>query len=386
MTQTSEQFRAEVRAFLDEVLPPELRFTVHRLEMMSKASAKNWQATLAQRGWSVPHWPVEYGGTDWSDAQHQIFIEECVSAGAPLASGFGNSMIGPILIARGTEAQKREHLPPIVSGKRLWCQGYSEPGAGSDLAALRTRAVRDGDHYVVDGQKLWTTQAHWADWMFCLVRTDASGRPQQGITFLLIDMITPGIEIRPIRSIDGLHHLNEVFFDNVRVPLANRIGEEGEGWQVAKELLGHERQSIAKVAASRVELARLKLWAGPDGGFRKPPLAEPAIATKFAELEGRLDALAALESALADGGGHPGRGAGSLKLLGTELAQDIAELGVCLAGPEALPMPDGSGIAVSCNGIAGEQVTANYLFARAHTIYGGTSEVQRNLIARTVHG
>ncbi len=386
MTMSHEDFRAEVRAFLDAALPPQRRFTHHRLEMMTKDSARQWQATLAARGWGVPHWPVAHGGTGWSAEQHKIFVEECAAAGAPLASGFGTSMIGPILIARGTDAQRTEHLPHIVTGARLWCQGYSEPAAGSDLASLRTRARLDGDHYVVDGQKLWTTQAHWADWMFCLVRTDAGGRPQQGITFLLIDMRTPGIDVRAIRSIDGLHHLNEVFFDGVRVPDSNRVGGEGEGWQVAKELLGHERQSIAKVAASRVELAALRRWSGPGGGFAKPPLAEPSIAARFAELELRVEALAALEWAMEDGRAHAGRGPGALKLLGSELAQDIAELAIHIAGPEALPMPDGTGSAVSCNGVAGEQAAANFLFSRAHSIYGGTSEVQRTLIARTVHG
>ena len=386
MAEPDAAFRAEVRAFLDDALPPASRFTAHRLEMMTQASARSWQTTLAERGWSVPSWPVEFGGTGWSASQSAIFTEECAAAGAPLASGFGTSMIGPILIARGTDAQRREHLPPIVTGERLWCQGYSEPGAGSDLAALRTRARLDGEHYVIDGQKLWTTQAHWADWMFCLVRTDDSGRPQQGISFVLIDMKSDGIDVRPIRSIDGLHHLNEVYFDGVRVPVANRIGGEGEGWQVAKELLGHERQSIAKVAAARVELAGLRHWAGPDGGFLEPPLSDPAIATRFAELERRVDALAALERALGKATGHAGRGAGSLKLLGSELAQDIAELGILIAGPAALPMPDGTGLPVSGHGREGEEAVANFLFARAHSIYGGTSEVQRTLIARTVRG
>lgn len=382
MTGSDEAFRAEVRAFLDEELPPARRFVAHRLEMMTQASARGWQAALAKRGWSVPNWPVEFGGTGWSAARSAIFVDECTAAGAPLTSAFGTSMIGPILIARGTDAQRRDHLQPIVTGERLWCQGYSEPGAGSDLAALRTRATLDGDHYVVDGQKLWTTQAHWADWMFCLVRTDASGRPQNGISFLLIDMKSPGIEVRPIRSIDGLHHLNEVFFDGVRVPVANRIGAEGDGWQVAKELLGHERQSIANVAASRVALAELRHWAGPDSGFLTPPINEPAIAIRLVELERRLSGLAALERTE----GYPGRGAGSLKLLGSELAQDIAELAIRIAGPEALPMPDGTGTPVSSNGLAGEEAAANFLFARAHSIYGGTSEVQRTLIARTVGG
>jgi alkylation response protein AidB-like acyl-CoA dehydrogenase len=379
-------FRREVRTFLDAELPPERRFTAHRLEMMTADSARNWQATLAARGWSVPHWPAEHGGTDWSPAQRRIYSEECAAAGVPLTSGFGSNMIGPILIACGTEAQRREHLPPIVSGERLWCQGYSEPGAGSDLAALRTRARPDGDDYVVDGQKLWTTQAHWADWMFCLVRTDAGERKQQGISFLLIDMRTPGITVRPIRSIDGLHHLNEVFFDGVRVPQSNRIGNDGQGWQIAKQLLGHERQSIARVAASRVELAQLRKWAGPDGGWVDPPIEDPAIAARFIDLERRLDGLAALEDSLEAGAGNADRGAPALKLLGSELAQDIAELGIRIAGPAALPMPAEDGVPVSAYGVLGEQAAANFLFARAHSIYGGTSEIQRTIIARMLHG
>lgn len=377
MTDDSKDFRAEVIAFLDHHLPPEDRFVHHRLEMMTRGSAARWQALLAQKGWSVPHWPREHGGAGWSFAQHRIWREECAKAGVPLASGFGPNMIGPILIARGTPEQQAEHLPPIVSGQRFWCQGYSEPGSGSDLASLRTRAVRDGDDYVVDGQKLWTTQAHWADWMFCLVRTDDSARPQAGITFLLIDMTSPGISVRPIRSIDGLHHLNEVWFDSVRVPLHNRIGEEGEGWTIAKQLLGHERYSIANVAGCRVELAQLRDFAARQADCKE-------FEAQFASLELRLDALAALESSLLTGHGNAVRGPAALKLLGTELAQDIAELGVFLAGPAALPMPDGSGQPVSANGIMGERIAANFLFSRAHTIYGGTSEVQRGLLARNL--
>ena len=380
MTSADVEFRREVRAFLDAELPVERCFTHHRLEMMTSDSARNWQAALAKRGWSVPHWPVEHGGTDWSRAQRRIFVEECAAAGVPLASGFGTHMIGPILIACGNPAQQAEHLPPIVAGERLWCQGYSEPGAGSDLSALRTRARRDGDIYVVDGQKLWTTQAHWADWMFCLVRTDATGRPQQGISFLLIDMRTPGITVRAIHSIDGLHHLNEVFFEDVRVPVANRIGADGEGWQIAKQLLGHERQSIARVAASRAELAELRDWAKTDD-----VIDDPIIAAHFVELENRLNGLAALEDLLEAGGGNVQRGAGAIKLLGSELTQDIAELGIRIAGPAALPMPRDDGQPASAYGLAGERAAANFLFARAHSIYGGTSEIQRTIIAKTLH-
>ena len=386
MTAEDTDFRREVRAFLDAELPPERRFTHHRLEMMTADTARGWQAVLARRGWSVPHWPVEHGGCDWTPEQRRVFIEETAAAGVPLTSGFGTSMIGPILIACGTPEQQAEHLPPIVAGERLWCQGYSEPGAGSDLSSLRTRARRDGEDYVVDGQKLWTTQAHWADWMFCLVRTDASGRPQQGITFLLIDMTTPGITVRPIASIDGLHHLNEVFFDGVRVPAANRIGAEGEGWQIAKQLLGHERQSIARVAASRVELAQLRIWAAPGGGFVDPPIDDPVIAARFVDLEQRLDALAALEESLETGAGNADRGAAALKLLGSELAQDIAELGIRIAGPAALPMPRDDRAPASAYGVEGERAAANFLFSRAHSIYGGTSEIQRTIIARMQHG
>lgn len=380
MAAHDSEFRAEVRAFLDGELPRDQRFVHHRLEMMTKDAALGWQRKLAKRGWSVPHWPVEHGGTDWSAAERAIFTDEMAAAGPPLTSGFGPNMIGPILIACGTDEQRKQHLPPIVAGERLWCQGYSEPGSGSDLASLRTRARLDGDDYVVDGQKLWTTHAHWADWMFCLVRTDSSGRPQQGITFLLIDMRTPGIEVRPLRSIDGLHHLNEVFFTGVRVPVANRIGGEGDGWQIAKQLLGHERQSIARVAASRVDLEQIK-----DMLTRDPEGDDPEIAARLESLEHRLIGIAALETALASGVGHPDRGAAALKLLGSELQQDIAELGVRVAGIAALPMPDGSGEPVSVNGIGGERATANFMFSRSHSIYGGTSEVQRTIVSKTLH-
>lgn len=376
-----DAFRTEVRAFLDDHLPPGQRFTAHRLENMTAASARSWQATLASRGWGAPHWPVEHGGCDWSPEQRRIFAEETAGAGAPLTSGFGTGMIGPILIALGTEAQRREHLPRILAGERLWCQGYSEPGAGSDLASLQTRARSEGDHYRVDGQKLWTTQAHWADWMFCLVRTDASGRKQDGITFLLIDMRTPGIEVRPIRSIDGLHHLNEVFFDSVMVPVSNRIGAEGDGWRVAKILLGHERQGIANVAQSRVELVRLR-----DQAAANRAIEEPMIAAAFTAIERRLAALAALEgTAVQAVGTAAARVAPSLKLLGSELSQDLAELAIRVAGPASLPMPTGTGAAASSLGRAGEEAAAAFLFGRAHSIYGGTSEVQRSIVARLVH-
>lgn len=381
MSQSDAAFRVEVRAFLDRALPREKRHVASRLETMTQELARWWQRTLADQGWALAHWPKELGGPGWPPGQLRIFAEESAYAGAPLISPFGPVMVGPIIAAHGTAAQKAEHLPAIARGERLWCQGYSEPGAGSDLALLRTRAVRDGEVYRVTGQKIWTTQAHWADWIFCLVRTDDSGRRQEGITFLLIDMRSPGITVRPIRSIDGLHHLNEVFFDDVAVPTANRIGEDGAGWAIAKQLLGEERSSIADVAGSRVELDRYRALAREG---RNPAISRPAIAARFAELDRRLATLAALELSPVSHAASA-RHAAMLKLLGSELSQDIAELGIRVLGPAALPMPDGSGQPVSLLGRAGEEAAASFLFGRAHSIYGGTSEVQRSLIAKLAH-
>ena len=375
------QFRAEVQAFLAEQLPPEKRFEAHTLERTDKETTRQWHKSLADRGWGAPRWPVEHGGTGWTDRQCAIFEEECAKAGAPVPSPFGVVMVGPVIYTFGSEEQKKQHLPPILDASMLWCQGYSEPGSGSDLASLDTRAVRDGDHYVVNGQKTWTTHGHWADWMFCLVRTDTEVRPQAGISFLLIDMKTPGIEVRPIHTIDGMHHLNEVFFTDVRVPVENLVGEENKGWTYAKFLLGNERHGIAAVAHTRTELGRLRAYASSTEHFADPPINDAYYRDRIADLENRLEALAALERraiGAPEGSMEGALLASPLKLVGSHIQQDYAELYVEIAGPAALAGVD-SGSAL---GPVGAQLMTQHLFARAHTIYGGTSEVQKNVIAK----
>ncbi|MAN63303.1 MAG: pimeloyl-CoA dehydrogenase large subunit, partial [Parvibaculum sp.] len=253
-----DAFRAEVRSFLEDALPQDVKEAPSVGVAIEKPLLKKWHKILADKGWAAPHWPVEHGGTGWTITQKHIWDEEVSRAGAPRLMAFGLSMVGPVIYAFGNEEQKAQHLPGILNGDVWWCQGYSEPGSGSDLSSLKTKAVRDGDDYIINGQKIWTSYAHEADWIFCLVRTDDSGKQQEGISFVLIDMKTPGVEVKPIVSIDGLHHLNEVFFTDVRVPVANRIGEEGKGWTYAKFLLVNERTGIAGVAQSKMAVDRLK--------------------------------------------------------------------------------------------------------------------------------
>lgn len=377
-----DAFRREVSMFLEQAVPEDVRFRHSDLLFSSKEISRDFQRKMNDHGWGAPTWPTEYGGCGWSVEQLAIFSEECARIGAPVMNGFGLIMCGPVIYTFGSDEQKNEHLPRILSGDVFWCQGYSEPGSGSDLAALKTRAVRDGDDYIVNGQKIWTTHAHWADWIFCLVRTDPEAKPQRGISFLLIDMGSPGIEIRPITSIDGLHHLNEVFFTDVRVPARNLVGNENEGWTYAKFLLGHERQGIARVAASRVALKALRRYASSTEHFVAPPIHDPEIEIALDDLEARLDGLAALEArALA----APSQSADAihlaapLKLLGSELTQDLEELTVRIAGPAALTGLNEGG--KSAYGDWGERAMTEFLTGRAHSIYGGTSEVQKNIIA-----
>lgn len=393
MTQETDrddrQFREEVRAFLRAELPQRLREAPRALLMIDHRDQQEWHRILARRGWSVPGWPVEHGGTGWTAAQRHIFDEELSLAHAPLLSPQLN-MIGPVLYTYGTPEQRARHLPPLIAGDAIWCQGYSEPNAGSDLASLRTKAVRDGDHYVVNGQKIWTTLAHCADWMFALVRTSGEGRPQAGITFLLIDMKTPGITVRPIISIDGLHHLNEVFFENVRVPVGNRIGEENKGWTYAKFLLKHERDSIGEIgslmnhlqALRRIGAARGAGGAGPEGTIWK---------RRLAEVEARLIALSAMNARnlafAADGEADPAS-ASMMKIAATELQQQIAEVTIDTLGPYVQPAQ------AHLLGKAGDEAVlgppgtpeavVNYFFGRALSILGGTNEIQRNLVFRSL--
>jgi len=385
-------FRDEVRAFLRERLTPDLvRATRLNTSVFSEHEVcMRWHRALHARGWVAPAWPVEHGGTGWPLVRRWIWETELARAGAPPLSPMGLRMAGPVIMRFGTPAQRAHYLPRMLSGEDTWCQGYSEPGSGSDLASLSTRAVRDGDHYVVDGTKIWTTHAHHANRMFALVRTGAeSARRQDGISFLLIDMASPGITVRPIRSASGDHEVNQVFFDGVRVPVTDRIGDEGQGWTVAKYLLEFERGGAIAAARLRAALERLVALAE-----RRGLLDDPDLALAISAVEVDVDALEATElrvMATMQVGQNPGGLVSSmLKLRWSEIQQSITRLGVRLLGADALawesarPMPD----AVSAAGLddAARPLVAQYLNARAYTIFGGSSEIQREIVAREVLG
>ena len=368
-------FRDEVRAFLAANLPREISETFFSYRRHSFAEMIRWHRILAARGWAAPGWPVEHRGPGWSPMQQYIFDAEAMMAGAPRLRPFGLKMIGPVLIRFGTERQKDRFLPPILSGEHYWCQGFSEPGAGSDLAALRTAARRDGGAYVVNGQKMWTTTAQHADWMFTLVRTDPDAeKPQAGISMLLIDMTSPGVTVRPIRTIDGDRHVNEVFLDEVRVPENLLVHEENRGWDVAKFLLGNERVSIANVGQSKAELLLLKRLAADTG-----LMDDPVFGARLADLEADFLAQEVTNLRMLSSirpGTDIGPLASLLKLRGSEIQQRIQELAMEAAGDRAAPWrsvdarrPDGYG-------------THGWLFSRAFTIFGGSSEVMKNIVAK----
>jgi len=383
-------FRHEVREFVRGALPEDLRERVRRgYTQLDKADHTLWQKRLHARGWGAPAWPVAYGGTGWTPAQRQVFEDECARLGCPRTQPQGVKMIGPLLCAFGTEAQKRRFLPPILSADEWWCQGYSEPGAGSDLAALSTRAVLEGDHYRVSGQKVWTSLAHWADWMFCLVRTDASGRRQDGITFLLIDMRSAGITLKPIRTLDLAHHTNEVFLDDVRVPVANRVGDEGRGWTYAKALLAHERTGIAELGRARERLERLKRIAADPRVNGGRLIEDGAFRAQVALLEVEITAAEATTVRLLEREADPALSS-VLKLRGSEIAQRLSRLNVEALGPHALRFDLDR--ATSAPG-AGDPLPSDaigrvpeYLVWRSITIAGGSSEIQRNIIAKQAFG
>ncbi len=382
-------FRDEVRAFLEAALTPELREAGRRATsvFMDKRYSLPWQKILHAKGWAAPSWPKAYGGPGWSEMQRHIFSAECARAGAPSLAPMGLRMVGPVIMGYGSEAQKAHYLPRILSGEDYWCQGYSEPGAGSDLAALQLRATRDGDDYVLNGSKLWTTHAHWANRMFCLVRTLAEGKPQAGITFLLLDMQTPGIRVRPIITLAGEHEVNEVFFENVRVPVSGRLGEENQGWTVAKYLLEFERGG-GSAPGLKVMLERLLRTARDAGlldetSFRRR-LMETEVAVQAIEVsEQRI--LAALSS-----GKNPGPASSMLKTQGGEAMQRIDELLLEVAGVYAAPeQPAAREPGSNIPPIGPDaMLTAmpRYLNDRAASIYGGSNEIQRDIIARLVLG
>ncbi|MBV9993245.1 MAG: acyl-CoA dehydrogenase family protein [Alphaproteobacteria bacterium] len=391
-TPEEEAFRAEVRAFIAEAKGklPKTDVGAPEAATRSKEDYLAWHKLLYSQGWVAPIWPKQYGGTGWNVTQRYIFNQETADAEMPTTLPFGLSMVGPVIFTYGNDEQKKKFLPRILSGEDWWCQGYSEPGAGSDLANLRTRAVKEGDHYIVNGQKTWTTLAQYADWIFCLVRTDPNVKPQEGITFLLIDMKTPGITVKPIIVLDGAHEVNDVFFDNVKVPVANRVGEENKGWTYAKFLLVHERTGIAGTARSKKAIARLKEIAGAELVDGTPLIETEDFARKVAELEVELIALeyTELRTLAEESKGHmAGPESSILKIRGTEIQQRITELTEEAVGYYAFPYERGLGsneYPVGPDYAVG--AAGRYFNMRKASIYGGSNEIQRNIIAKAVLG
>jgi len=388
-----QALREEVRAFVARNLPENIRGKVLNGTRVSKEDLIRWHRILHQQGWGAPNWPKEFGGTGWGPIEQFIFEEECAAAGAPALLPFGLRMVGPVIMTFANSAQKKRFLPRIAAAEDWWCQGYSEPGSGSDLASLRTRAERRGDHYLVNGQKTWITLAQDADWIFCLVRTDPAAKQQEGISFLLIEMKSPGISVRPIATMGGHREVNEVWFEDVRVPVENLVGEENKGWTYAKFLLGHERTNIAAVGASKREVRRLKRIASAQRKHGKPLIEDPHFAARVAQVEIELMALeiTVLRVLSAESERRaPGTEASLLKIKGTEIQQALAELAMQALGPEAVSlqrgaMPEQGGL---------EQVEPPFLAPPASTycnmrktsIYGGTNEIQKNIISRAILG
>jgi pimeloyl-CoA dehydrogenase len=377
-----EGFRAQVRAFIDERLGPDLRNRLRQGFPASKAELQQWQRTLHERGWAAPHWPKAYGGADLSTEQRLILLDELFRAPAPIPLGFNVTMLGPLILAYGTEQQKRFFLPKLASLELWFCQGFSEPGSGSDLASLRTSARREGDDFVINGQKIWTTGAHLADWIFCLVRTQKTERKQEGISFLLVDMRTPGITVRPIVSIDGEHHLNEVFFDDVRVPMTNLLGEEGRGWDCAKFLLANERTGIANVGLSRERLGHAISLAAMLGESGNDVALQPWFLQEIAILDAEIRALEVTNWRLLVGDDERSAAFASvLKLKGCEMQQRVMVLLSKVAGPEGLEKRPSRGEESKHWAAA---LDPRYFYSRAASIYGGATEIQKDILAKAV--
>ena len=393
LSSTDAAFQQEVRDFIRAELPGDIKSKVERGQTLEKDDYVRWQKILFKRGWIAPSWPLEHGGTDWTPLQRHLFEEELAAASTPRIMPFGLAMVAPVIMAFGDAAQKAHYLPRILGSEDWWCQGYSEPGAGSDLASLTTKAVAEGEDYIVSGTKTWTTLAQYADMIFCLVRTSGEGKPQEGITFLLIDMTSPGVTVRPIRTLDGGVEINDVFLDDVRVPQANRIGEENKGWTYAKFLLSHERTGIAAIGRSKKELSQLKSIAAAEAAGNASLAEDGRFTDKMADLE--IDILA-LESLVlrivADetAGRGPGAEASILKIKGTEIQQRLSELALEAIGYYANPYiaearqagwneaPIGPDHATN--------VAPHYFNWRKASIYGGTNEIQKNIIAKMVLG
>ncbi|WP_310148660.1 pimeloyl-CoA dehydrogenase large subunit [Bosea sp. BE125] len=387
-------FRDEVRQFFRTEVPAEIRKKVSEGRGMTREDYITSQRVLNAKGWAVPHWPREWGGQDWTPIQRYIFTEEMLLAAVPLPLQFNCYMVGPVIAAFGNQAQKEKHLAKIANLDEWWCQGFSEPGAGSDLASLKTKAVREGAHYIVNGQKTWTTLGQYADWIFCLVRTDPAAKKQAGISFILIDMKTPGITVRPIITLEGRHEVNEVFFDNVKVPVENLVGEENKGWDYAKFLLANERTGIARIGLSKERLARIKRLA------REMPAGEGTLwddrdfRERVAEVEIELKALEITQMRVVAAQGKrdpnkPDPASSILKIKGSQLQQATTELLLEVAGPFALAAPVRSGDLTNdwpFDYDWADAAAASYFNNRKVSIYGGSNEIQKNIIAKAVLG
>jgi alkylation response protein AidB-like acyl-CoA dehydrogenase len=396
-TPQEQAFRDEVRRFLAAKLPQRLADKVRTGKRLTKADHEEWHAILNERGWLANHWPKEYGGPGWNAVQKFIFENECALAHAPRIVPFGVNMLGPVLIKFGNEAQKRHWLPRILDGSDWWCQGYSEPGAGSDLASVKTEAVRrvdaQGAHYVVNGQKTWTTLGQHANMIFCLVRTQRDAKKQEGISFLLVDMRSPGVEVRPIITLDGEHEVNEVFFTDVRVPAENLVGEENKGWTCAKYLLTYERTNIAGVGFSVAALERLTRAAARIRQDGRPLIDDPFFAARLARVEIDLENMKTTNLrviAAVAGGGVPGAESSMLKIRGTEIRQEISSLMRRAMGPQAQPFVDEAldegydGAPIGPPEAAAAAV--QYFNNRKLSIFGGSNEIQRNIISKMILG
>ncbi|RED14415.1 acyl-CoA dehydrogenase family protein [Pontivivens insulae] len=387
-TPEQEAFRAEVQEWLADNLSARLADKVRTSKHLTKQDMEEWHAKLNAKGWLANHWPVEHGGPGWDPVQRFIFEHECALAHAPRVVPFGVNMLGPVLLKYGTDEQKAHYLPRILDGTDWWCQGYSEPGAGSDLASLKTAAVREGDHYVVNGQKTWTTLGQHADWIFCLVRTSKEGKPQEGISFLLIDMNTAGIEVRPIYLLDGDHEVNEVWFTDVKVPAENLVGTENMGWTIAKYLLTYERTGIAGVGFSTAALAELKRVVA-----QTEKADDPLFAARVAKVDIALENMKTTNLrvlAAAAGGGAPGAESSILKVKGTEIRQEINALFLRAMGPQAQPfiseaLEDGfNGPETGPDGAA--YAAKDYFNNRKLSIFGGSNEIQKNIVSKAMLG
>ncbi|MBV8848631.1 MAG: pimeloyl-CoA dehydrogenase large subunit [Methylobacteriaceae bacterium] len=390
------KFRDDVRAFFKDNLPPAIREKMKEGRHTSKDDLVQWTRILNKKGWAVSHWPKDYGGTGWTPVQQYIFLDELQQAPAPSPLPFGVSMVGPVIYTFGSDAQKKQFLPRIANLDDWWCQGFSEPGAGSDLASLKTTAKRDGDHYVINGQKTWTTLAQHADWIFLLARTDMAAKKQEGISFILVNMKTPGITVRPIVTIDGGAEVNEVFFDDVRVPLENRVGEENKGWDYAKFLLGNERVGIARVGVSKERLRRIRELASATTDHGRPLIELPRFREKLAAVEVELKALemtqlrvVAAEAKRAKG--KPDPASSILKIKGSEIQQVTTELLMEVVGPYALPYRQEHEEEKGWNEPPigpdwASTIAPTYFNTRKVSIYGGSNEIQKNIIAKAILG